>query len=60
MKSIKSKHLNKSWIYLNKRGTRLLYRNFIREISNVFQWQCVLRSPSEEFDTFNNRNIKVK
>ena len=35
---------------MNKRGTSILSSNFIREISNVFQRQCILRSPSGEFD----------
>ena len=26
--------------------------NFIREISKVFQWQCILHSPSRESDAF--------
>ena len=51
--SIKPQHLNKSRLHLNKRGTSVLSSNFIREISNVFQWQCILRSSSGEFDAFN-------
>ena len=36
-KSTKSKRLNKSRLHLNKRGTSILSRNFMREISNVFR-----------------------
>ena len=49
-KSLKPQHLNKLRLHLNKRVTSVLSSNFIREISNLFQ--CTLRGPSEEYDTF--------
>ena len=49
-KSLKPQHLNKLRLRLNKRVTSVLSSNFIREISNLFQ--CTLRSPSKEYDTF--------
>ena len=45
-------HLNKLRLHLSKRCTSVFSSNFIREISNVFHWKCVLRRPSAEFDTF--------
>ena len=45
-KSIKPQHLKKLRLQLNKRGTSILSSNSIPEISNVFQWQCILLSPS--------------
>ena len=38
---------------MNNRGTSVLSSNFIREISNIFQWQWILRSPSGEINDFN-------
>ena len=37
-------------LHLNKRGSSVLSNNFVGEISNVFQWQYISRSPSGEFD----------
>ena len=51
-KSIKPQHLNKSRLHLNKRGTSILLINFMLEISILYQYQCILRSPSGEFDAF--------
>ena len=53
-KSIKTQHLNKSKLHLNKRGNSVS-SNFIREISNVLQWQFILRRPGGEFTAFNKR-----
>ena len=36
-------------LHLNKRGTSVVSKNFVGEISNVFQWQYISRSPSGEF-----------
>ena len=36
-KNIKHQHLNKSKLYLTKRGTNILSTTFVREISNIFQ-----------------------
>ena len=35
-KSIKPQHLNKSRLYLHRRGTSVLPTTFVREISNIF------------------------
>ena len=43
-KDIKHHHLNKLTLHLTKGGTNILSTTFVREISNIFQWQCVLRS----------------
>ena len=51
-KSIKPQYLTKSRFHLNKRGTSILSSKFIREILNIFPWQCILCSPSGEFDAF--------
>ena len=47
-KNIKHQHLNKSKLHLTKRGTNILSTTFVREISNTFQWQCVLCSTDGE------------
>ena len=43
-KSIKHQHLNKSKLHLTKRGTNMILTTSVWEISNIFQWQCVLCS----------------
>ena len=47
-KNIKHQHLNKSKLHLTKRATNMISTTSVREISNIFQWQCVLCSTNGE------------
>ena len=51
-KTIRPKDLNKSRPHMNERTTCIFASNFISEILNEMQRQCILRSPSGEFDAF--------
>ena len=53
-KNTKHQHLNKSKLHLTKRGNNILSTTFVREISNAFQWQCVLRSKDGEITGSSN------
>ena len=35
-------------MHLTKRGTNILSTTFVREISNIFQWKCVLSTTNGE------------
>ena len=35
-------------LHLTERTTNILSTTFVREISNIFRWQCVLSSTNEE------------
>lgn len=51
--------LKESRLHLKKQGNSFLFSNYIRENSSVFTRQCILRSPSREFDT-RNKSVEYK
>ena len=47
-KTVKSQHLNKSELCLNKTASSILRVDFIKEMSNIFQ-QCIIESYIKAF-----------
>ena len=45
-KKIKTNHLNKDKLYLNKNGSNILSRTFVNEISRVFNWRVANNNSS--------------
>ena len=58
-KNIKHQYSNKSKLHVTKRGANISSITFVREISNICQWQCILRSSDGEVTDSCNYALKL-
>ena len=45
--SINTRHLNGSKLHLNIKGTKILFSNFVEDISNILLWHSIIHSLSD-------------